>query len=79
MGGMVIGSDGRTIDSDRGASPIPAFGLIVPISTDFKFGIGAYGISGMGVDYAKNLYGGITSTAYSQMRFAPGFSYKIND
>ena len=79
MGGMVIGSNGNTIESDRGASPIPAFGLIVPISNDFKFGIGAYGIAGMGVDYANNLYGGITNTAYSQMRFAPGLSYKIND
>ena len=79
MGGAVIGSNGKTIDSDRGASPIPAFGLIVPINKDFKFGIGAYGIAGMGVDYAKNLYGGITNSAYSQMRFAPGLSYKIND
>ena len=71
MGGMVIGSNVKTIESDSGASPIPAFGLIVPISNDFKFGIGAYGIAGMGVDYANNLYGGITNTAYSQMRFAP--------
>jgi long-chain fatty acid transport protein len=79
MGGMVIGANGQTISSDRGASPIPAFGLIVPISNDLKFGIGAYGVAGMGVDYGKNLYGGITNTAYSQMRFAPGVSYKIND
>jgi long-chain fatty acid transport protein len=79
MGGMVIGSNGKTINSDRGASPIPAFGLIVPISNDLKFGLGAYGIAGMGVDYASNLYGGITNTSYSQMRFAPGLSYKIND
>ncbi|MDP1992994.1 MAG: outer membrane protein transport protein, partial [Syntrophales bacterium] len=40
---------------------------------------GAYGTCGMGVDYAKNLYGGITNTSYAQMRFAPGLSYKIND
>jgi long-chain fatty acid transport protein len=33
----------------------------------------------MGIDYARNLYSGITSTSYSQMRFAPGLSYKIND
>lgn len=79
MGGMVIGSNGKTVSSDRGASPIPAFGLIVPISNDLKFGLGAYGTAGMGVDYAKNLYGGITNTSYSQMRFTPGLSYKIND
>ena len=33
----------------------------------------------MGVDYKSNLYGGVTYTSYSQMRFAPGLSYKIND
>ena len=79
MGGMVIGSNGKTIDSDRGASPIPAFGLVLPINDRMNFGVGAYGTCGMGVDYAKNLYGGITNTSYAQMRFAPGLSYKIND
>ena len=36
-------------------------------------------MAGMGVDYPANLYGSTTYTAYSQMRFAPAFSYKIND
>ncbi len=36
-------------------------------------------MAGMGVDYAANLYGSVTYTSYSQMRFAPGLSYKIND
>ncbi len=79
MGGTAVAMNDETITSDRGASPIPAFGLIVPVTTDIKFGIGAYGIAGMGVDYPKNLYGGITYTSYSQMRFSPGISYKIND
>lgn len=79
MGGMVIGSNGKTISSDRGASPIPAFGLILPVNDRMKFGIGAYGTCGMGIDYVNNLYGGVTYTAYSQMRFAPGLSYRIND
>ena len=79
MGGMVINHDGAEIDSDRGGSPVPAFGLIIPLGEKFKFGIGAYGVAGMGVDYPQNLYSGITYTAYSQMRFAPALSYKIND
>jgi long-chain fatty acid transport protein len=33
----------------------------------------------MGVDYPQNLYSGVTYTSYSQMRFAPALSYKIND
>ena len=79
MGGAVINHNGTTFDSDRGPSPIPAFGLIIPINDKFSFGIGAYGVAGMGVDYAQNLYSGVTYTSYSQMRFAPGLSYKIND
>lgn len=73
------GADGSKVDSDRGASPVPAFGLIVPLGDKFRFGVGAYGVAGMGVDYPANLYGAVTYTAYSQMRFAPAFSYKIND
>jgi long-chain fatty acid transport protein len=73
------GADGSTIDSDRGGSPVPAFGLIIPINEKFRFGVGAYGVAGMGVDYPANLYGSTTYTSYSQMRFAPAFSYKIND
>ena len=75
----VITNDGATIESDRGASPVPAFGLVVPINDQIKFGLGAYGIAGMGVDYASNLYGNVTYSSYSQMRFAPGVSYKINN
>ena len=75
----VITNDGETIESDRGASPVPAFGLVVPINENIKFGLGAYGVAGMGVDYESNLYGNVTYSAYSQMRFAPGASYKIND
>jgi long-chain fatty acid transport protein len=73
------GANGAEIDSDRGGSPVPAFGLIVPLSDKFKFGVGAYGVAGMGVDYPANLYGSVTCTSYSQMRFAPALSYKIND
>lgn len=75
----VIVNDGATIDSDRGGSPVPAFGLIVPLGEKFRFGVGAYGVAGMGVDYPANLYSSVTYTAYSQMRFAPALSYKIND
>ena len=79
MGGAVINNNGATFNSDRGGSPIPAFGLIIPLNDKLRFGSGAYGVAGMGVDYARNLYSGVTSTSYSQMRFAPGLSYKIND
>lgn len=71
---------GGTFDSDKGASPIPAFGLAIPINDQTSFGIGAYGLSGIGVDYNLQALGmGVLYTSYSLMRFAPGVSYKIND
>jgi len=75
----IVANDGVTIESDRGASPIPAFGLVIPIDSQWSFGIGAYGVAGMGVDYAQNLYSSTTFTGYQQMRFTPGVSYKLND
>ena len=59
--------DGQTITSERKASPIPVFGMIVPLSDRWRFGLGAYGVAGMGVDYGQNLYGGTTYTSYSQV------------
>lgn len=66
------------MSSDTPASPMPAFGLIIPINEQFKFGIGAYGTAGMGVDYASALYGNVTYTNFSMMKFAPGVSYEFN-
>jgi long-chain fatty acid transport protein len=73
---MLVNQPGVTLKSDRGASPVPAFGLVFPIADDWAFGIGAYGVAGMGVDYAQNLYSSTTFTSYSQMRFTPGVAWK---
>lgn len=70
---------GTELDSDRGPSPVPAMGLIIPVNDKINFGLGAYGIAGMGVDYKKDFFGSTLYSSYSQMRFAPGASYKIND
>jgi long-chain fatty acid transport protein len=79
QGNLLVNQPGVTFESDRGASPIPAFGLVIPIDSQWSFGIGAYGVAGMGVDYAQNLYSSTTYTAYQQMRFTPGVSFKLND
>ena len=76
---QLVNQPGVTLSSDKGASPIPAFGIVLPIDRSFTFGIGAYGIAGMGVDYAQNLYSSTTYTAYSQMRFTPSLAYRLND
>lgn len=59
--------------SSRGATPIPAFGLVLPIGKDLRFGFGAYGVAGMGVDYTAG------HTNFGLMRFAPAISYKLLD
>jgi long-chain fatty acid transport protein len=76
--GVFSKGDGETVESDVKASPIPALGIILPINDKMNFGIGAYGVAGMGVDYERNLYGSNTYSSYSQMRFVPALSYKIN-
>ena len=38
---MLVNQPGVTLQSDKGASPIPAFGLIVPIDDRWALGIGA--------------------------------------
>jgi long-chain fatty acid transport protein len=79
FGGMLVNQPGVTLQSDKGASPIPAFGIVIPIDDRWTFGMGAYGVAGMGVDYAQNLYSSTTFTGYQQMRFTPAISFKLND
>ncbi len=65
--------------SDTGPAPMPCFGLVIPINDKLNFGVGAYGIAGMGVDYAASLYGNVVYTSFEMMKFAPALSYRIND
>ncbi len=75
---VTLETAGGNFDSDKGASPVPALGLIVPTAMEnLSFGIGAYGVSGMGVDF--NLGTQFVNTSYSLMRFTPGVAYKIID
>ncbi len=74
--GYSVDSNERT--TSTGPSPIPAFGLVIPINDTTTFGVGAYGTAGMGVDYTKNLYNNITYTNLAIMKFAPAVSYKVN-
>jgi long-chain fatty acid transport protein len=75
----VVASDGQTLDSTRGGSPIPAVAYVRPLSDALSAGVGVFGVAGMGVDYPTNLYGGPTLTSYLQGRFTPGVAYKLSD
>ena len=81
-------------DSANSVFSIPAIGLITPVNKEMKnmkFGIAAYGVTGLGVDYRGtaldnpkayfNMYP-LISGEYTQlqiMKFAPSLAYKIND
>lgn len=77
--GAVIAQPGATMDSQRGASPIPSLVAVSPLSDSVVAGIGIFGVSGMGVDYGLNLYGGPTYTSYLQARLTPAVAFKASD
>ena len=67
--------------SQDAAYAVPAIGLSTPINDKMNFGIAAYGVSGMGVDYRRSgLASGYdpkdTNTKVSVMKFVPAVSYK---
>ncbi len=75
----LLGGTTVTESSDTGPAPMPCFGLVVPINDRLHFGVGAYGMAGMGVDYANSLYGNVVYTSFEMMKFAPALSYRINN
>jgi long-chain fatty acid transport protein len=74
-----VTTNGKKIKSKAQPFPVPGLGVILPINEEWTFGFGGYGLSGMGVDYASNLYNNRTFTEYSFLKLAPGFSYKVNE
>ena len=79
-------------DAEDNIYPIPAIGFSVPVGADgskWRFGLAAYGVSGLGVGYRgtrlgnSDVYGGFPMIAgeYTQlqiMKFAPSFAYQAS-
>lgn len=61
--------------SKDAAYAVPAIGLSHRINENYTFGIGAYGVSGMGVDY-RNQDPMNTNTKVSVMKFVTAIAYK---
>jgi len=86
--GQVIRSD-----SDESVYAIPAIGISSPLSKNapnWRFGLAAYGVSGLGVNYKKTdlesatLMPGapLVAAGYTQlqiMKFAPALAYQVSD
>ncbi len=62
-------------ESQDEAYAVPAIGLSTPVNDKVTFGIAAYGVSGMGVDY-RGKDPSKTNTKLSVMKFVPAFAYK---
>ena len=58
---------------------VPEVGIVHQINDKLTFGIGAFGVSGMGVDYRNN--SGLLNmhTNLQFMRVIPALAYKVND
>lgn len=64
--------------SDTNPSLIPAIGITTPLGPKVRFGFGAYGISGMGVDYRDASPAGGIYTKLQVMKFAPGVAVSLS-
>ena len=85
LNGMVVTKPDGIMDSRSGGSPIPTVTAVFPFGERLTFGIGAFAVAGMGVDYGSNLYagpmpeGGNTFSSYLQARLTPALAYKLSD
>lgn len=91
-GNVTIGGTEFSAGSERKTYAIPAIGLSVPINPNWRLGLSAYGVSGLGVDYRGTsldqpqapVFGGqapLVAGAYTQlqiMKFAPAIAYQPN-
>ncbi len=83
--------DGKNVKSNSNLYTMPASGIVINNGGKFSFGIGAYGISGMGVDFPQTHYpktgpngSALTNmgNVYSNlehMEFGVGVGYKVNN
>ncbi|AHE95816.1 aromatic hydrocarbon degradation membrane protein [Thermocrinis ruber] len=59
---------------------VPEVGIVHQINDKLTFGIGAFGVSGMGVDYRnKDINFLNMHTTFQFMRIIPALAYKVND
>lgn len=89
-GKVTIGNDGGfpapgiyQNEADKKTYMVPAFGFTAPINEKLRFGLAAYGITGLGVDHSDSeLSGGLLATNMTQLmilKVAPTLSYQASD
>jgi Long-chain fatty acid transport protein len=72
-------NNGASATSQSKMFVVPEVGIVHQINDKLTFGIGAFGVSGMGVDYRNepNLFR--MHTTFQFMRVIPTLAYKVND
>ncbi len=78
--GPQLGMPGAT-DSKADFSIIPTVSHTDHINENLSYGVGMFGVSGMGTDYRNETNPGLANmrTSLQYMRFVPSLSYKIDD
>jgi len=82
VGPMPMAGNGEEGTSKADFSVIPTVSHSDHINEDLSYGIGMFGVSGMGADYRnEDPQKGLANmrTALQYMRFVPSLSYKIDD
>ncbi len=83
---VTVGSQVVSAKSDMKPFIIPAVGMVTPISDRFRFGLGMFGITGMGVDYRNKgidlnpASPGAEGDIYTQLqilKFAPNVAFLV--
>jgi long-chain fatty acid transport protein len=81
-----VGGGPVTATSQMEPFIIPAVGITSPLGPNARFGFGAYGVSGLGVDYRNKIdidpvtagNQGDMFTMFQIMKFAPNIAYQVN-
>jgi long-chain fatty acid transport protein len=72
-------NNGASATSKSKMFVVPEVGIVHQINDKLTFGIGAFGVSGMGVDYRNNNNLLNMHTTLQFMRVIPALAYKMND
>lgn len=79
-GGPIVAYDTGYVKSRADLFVVPEIGIVHRISERLTFGIGAFGVSGMGVDYRdKNQGLSQMHTTFQFMRIIPAVAFKVNE
>ncbi len=79
IGGLLVNHPNVTQTSDFPPVPIPNIGVIIPLSKDWRLGLGMAAVAGAGTDYAANLFSSTVQTTYFNFRFPLGVSWQLMD